>query len=164
MFFFSIKFLFLFESQRFFNNVKTQQSRLIIFQGEDDEYLMYPWSDKACESYMPFWFNKWRVTWNFGSNPFNLKLLIFYLVVGYNLKTAVAVAEGGLLCKTSCILLVSKLFNFNKVQIKGKLFQRCTHFLYCSVLSFSGKVNTRRTSKPDMESIFTKIIYEIFWS
>ena len=25
-------------------------------------------------------------------------------------------------------------------------------------------VNTRRMSQPDMESIFTKIIYEIFWS
>ena len=37
-------------------------------------------------------------------------------------------------------------------------------FLYCSVLSLGGKVNTRRISQPDMESIFTKIIYEIFWS
>ena len=37
-------------------------------------------------------------------------------------------------------------------------------FLYCSVLSLGGKVNTRRMSQPDMESIFTKIIYEIFWS
>ena len=32
-------------------------------------------------------------------------------------------------------------------------------FLYCSVLSLGGKVNTRRMSQPDMESIFTKIIY-----
>jgi len=45
-----------------------------------------------------------------------------------------------------------------------KLFQRCTYFLYCSVLSLGGKINTRRISQPDMESIFTKIIYEIFWS
>ena len=30
--------------------------------------------------------------------------------------------------------------------------------------SLGGKVHTRRMSKPDMESIFTKIIYEIFWS
>ena len=37
-------------------------------------------------------------------------------------------------------------------------------FLYCSLLSLGGKVNTRRMSQPDMESIFTKIIYEIFWS
>jgi len=27
--------------------------------------------------------------------------------------------------------------------MQGKLFQRCTHFLYCSVLSLGGKVNTR---------------------
>ncbi len=47
--------------------------------------------------------------------------------------------------------------------MQGKLFQRCTHFLYCSALSLGGKVNTRWMSQPDMESIFTKIIYEIFW-
>ena len=29
-----------------------------------------------------------------------------------------------------------------------------THLLYCSVLSLSGNVNTRRMSKPDIESIF----------
>ena len=29
-----------------------------------------------------------------------------------------------------------------------------THLLYCSVLSLSGNVNTRRMSKPDMGSIF----------
>ena len=46
----------------------------------------------------------------------------------------------------------------------GKLFQRCNHFLYCSVLSLGGKVNTRQMLQPDMEFIFTKIIYEIFWS
>ena len=45
--------------------------------------------------------------------------------------------------------------------MQGKLFQRCTYFLYCSVLSFRGKVNvnTWRMSQPDMESIFTKIIW-----
>ena len=37
--------------------------------------------------------------------------------------------------------------------MQGKLFQRCTHFVYCSVLSLGGKVNTRRMSQPDMESI-----------
>ena len=36
-----------------------------------------------------------------------------------------------------------------KVLMQGKLFPKCTHFLYCSVLS-----------QPDMESIFTKIIYK----
>jgi len=37
-------------------------------------------------------------------------------------------------------------------------------FLYCSVLSLGGKVNTKGMSQPDIKSIFTKIIYEIFWS
>ena len=41
-----------------------------------------------------------------------------------------------------------------KVLMQGKLFQRCTHLLYCSVLSLDGNVNTRRVSKPDMGSIF----------
>jgi len=36
-----------------------------------------------------------------------------------------------------------------KVLVQGKLFQRCTDFLYCSVLSLGGKVNARRMSKPD---------------
>ena len=36
--------------------------------------------------------------------------------------------------------------------MQGKLFQRCTHLLYCSVLG--GNVNTRRMSKPDMGSFF----------
>ena len=31
-----------------------------------------------------------------------------------------------------------------KVLIQGNLFQKCAHFLYCSVLSLGGKVNTRR--------------------
>ena len=52
----------------------------------------------------------------------------------------------------------------SKVLMQGKLFQRHAHFLYCSVLSLGGKVNTRLMSQPEMESIFTKIIYEIFWS
>ena len=38
--------------------------------------------------------------------------------------------------------------------MQGKLFQRCTHLLYCRVLSLGGNVNTRRTLKPDMGSIF----------
>ena len=40
--------------------------------------------------------------------------------------------------------------------MQGKLFQKCTHHLYCSVLSLGGNVNTRRMSKPDMGSIFHK--------
>ena len=38
--------------------------------------------------------------------------------------------------------------------MQGKLFQRCTHLLYCSILSLGGNVNTRRMSQPDMGSIF----------
>jgi len=37
---------------------------------------------------------------------------------------------------------------------QGKLFQKCTHLLYCSVLSLGANVNTRRILKPDMGSIF----------
>ena len=36
----------------------------------------------------------------------------------------------------------------------GKLFQRCTQLLYCSVLSLGGNVNTRQMSEPDMGFIF----------
>jgi len=38
--------------------------------------------------------------------------------------------------------------------MQGKLYQWCTHLLYCSVLSLSGNVNTRRISKPNIGSIF----------
>ena len=38
--------------------------------------------------------------------------------------------------------------------MQGKLFQKCTHFLYCSVLSLGGNVNTRQMLQPDMGSIF----------
>jgi len=34
--------------------------------------------------------------------------------------------------------------------MQGKLFQRCTHLLICSVLSLGGNVNTRRMLQPDM--------------
>ena len=42
----------------------------------------------------------------------------------------------------------------SKDVMQGTLFQKCTHLLYCSVLSLGGNVNTRRMSKPDMGSIF----------
>ena len=38
--------------------------------------------------------------------------------------------------------------------MQGKLFQKCTHLLYCSVLSLGGNVNTRLMLQPDMGSIF----------
>ena len=40
------------------------------------------------------------------------------------------------------------------VKMQENLFQRCTHILYCSVLSLGGNVNTRWTLKSDMGSIF----------
>ena len=36
----------------------------------------------------------------------------------------------------------------SKDLMKGKLFQRCTHLLYCRVLSLGGNLNTRWMSKP----------------
>ena len=48
----------------------------------------------------------------------------------------------------------NKCFTCIKVLMQGKLFQRCMHLLYCSVLSLGGNVNTRRMSKPDMGYIF----------
>ena len=42
---------------------------------------------------------------------------------------------------------------WTKVIMQGKLFQRCTHLVYCSVLSLGSNVNTRRMSKPAMGSI-----------
>ena len=48
----------------------------------------------------------------------------------------------------------TKKIELTKVIMQGKLFQKCTHLLYCSVLSLGGNENTRRMSKPDMESIF----------
>ena len=40
-----------------------------------------------------------------------------------------------------------------KVIMQGKLFQRCTNFLYGIVLSLGGNINTRQMSKSDMGSI-----------
>ena len=56
----------------------------------------------------------------------------------------------------SLLFDLSIYFNFyqSKVTMLGKLFQRCTHLLYCSVLSLGGNVNTRPMSQPDMGSIF----------
>ena len=46
--------------------------------------------------------------------------------------------------------------------MQEKLFQKCTHHLYCSVLG--GNVNTRQMLKPDKVLIFNIKINEIFWS
>ena len=38
--------------------------------------------------------------------------------------------------------------------LQGKLFQSCTHLMYCSELSLGGNVNIWWVSKPEMGSIF----------
>jgi len=53
-----------------------------------------------------------------------------------------------------CIFMPLNGIKWTKVVMQGKLFQRCTYLLYCSVLSLGGNVYTRRMSKPDMGSIF----------
>ena len=40
------------------------------------------------------------------------------------------------------MILTEQNINPTMVIMQGKIFQRCTQFLYCSVLSFGGKVNT----------------------
>ena len=52
------------------------------------------------------------------------------------------------------INLSTGLLRFKDV-MPGKLFQKCTHLLYCSVLSLGGNVNTRRMSKPEWDPSFT---------
>ena len=52
-----------------------------------------------------------------------------------------------------CLYLFIYIY-LSKDVMQGKLFQKCTHLLYCSVLSLGGNVNTRRMSKPEMGSIF----------
>ena len=49
--------------------------------------------------------------------------------------------------------MLTDLMN-TKDLMQGKLFQKCTHLLYCSVLSPGANVNTRRMSQPDMGSTF----------
>ena len=94
------------------------------------------------------------MTYNFQCKSFTCFLCTFKIIYSLFPKILQKLAT----------LLKMQYLRSRKVIMQGKLFQRCTHVLYCSVLSLGGKVNTRRMSQPDMESIFTKIIYEIFWS
>jgi len=57
--------------------------------------------------------------------------------------------------RTTCTKKLAKVHNdtesfFPRIVRQGKLFQKCTHLLYCGVLSLGGNVNTRRMSKPEM--------------
>ena len=59
-----------------------------------------------------------------------------------------------ILCSQINLAIISCRLSTVKDLMQGKLFQKCTHVLYCSVLSLGGNVNTRRKSKPEMGSIF----------
>ena len=54
----------------------------------------------------------------------------------------------------TCAFSVCQMLTLTKDVMQGKLFQKCTYLLYCSVLSLGGNVNTRRMLQPDMGSIF----------
>ena len=45
--------------------------------------------------------------------------------------------------------------------MQGKLFQKCTHLLYCSVLSNSANVNTRRIKKSMKYSGHRKLLCDM---
>ena len=62
------------------------------------------------------------------------------------------------------IEIESRLHCFDQGTNARKVISEVYAFFYCSVLSLGVKVNSRWLSHPDIESIFTKIIYEIFWS
>ena len=83
------------------------------------------------------------------------------------------IAQDGAICRSRLlffiIIILGKRFELQtsdlllergtkvgkgKDVMQGKLFQKCTHLLYCSALSLGGNVNTRRMLQPDMGSIF----------
>ena len=64
----------------------------------------------------------------------------------------------------STLLMLSRFFYgavFTKVIVQGKLFHRCTHLLYCSILSLGGNVNTIRMSSLTWDPSFTKNQWDI---
>jgi len=61
---------------------------------------------------------------------------------------------GRLVVPLPSLVFSKSYLGYIKDVMQGKLFQKCTHLLYCSVLSLGANVNTRRMSEPDMESIF----------
>ena len=89
----------------------------------------------------------------------NRKLLQINPLLNCLMQIEKLTLEGLMLFRLSTNIRPSVLdLNTNNVKTKvimqGKLFQRCTHLVYCSVLSLGGNVNTRRMSNPDMGSIF----------
>ena len=55
---------------------------------------------------------------------------------------------------TPILMFVKPSLGSCKDVMQGKLFQKCKHLLYCSILSLGGNVIKRRMSKLDMGSIF----------
>ena len=72
----------------------------------------------------------------------------------YNLETAYCTRTIIAWNSSLIFIFFAAFISQPKVIMQGKLFQRCTHLLYCSVLSLGGNLNTRRMSQPDMGSIF----------
>ena len=61
---------------------------------------------------------------------------------------------GRLVVPLPSLVFSKSYLGYIKDVMQGKLFQKCTYLLYCSVLSLGANVNTRQMSKPDMGSIF----------
>ena len=64
-------------------------------------------------------------------------------------------------CTLCCLYYLQINSTQSKVIMLGKLFKRCTHLLYCSVLSLVG--NVTQDGCHDIESIFHIKINEIFF-
>jgi len=91
----------------------------------------------------------------FYSDVFNNKKISVY---SHNKYNSVEISQIYLLKIIGYLILICThtwpLTILLKDLMQGKLIQKFTHLLYCSVLSLGGNVNTRRMSKPDMGSIF----------
>ena len=84
-------------------------------------------------------------------------LCIFEFFTAHCNTTSLPRQNINILKMKRCVIILGYFIRENitgKDLMQAKLFQRCTHLLYCSVLSLGGNVNTRRMLKPDMGSIF----------
>ena len=107
------------------------------------------------------WTFQWRYVFNSMYRKEKFRLNIQYIFY-FNIHTSHSESLKKGLIKGSFWLLKCVCV---KVVMQGKLFQKCTHLLHCSVLSLGGNINTRRILQPEMGSIFhIKQINEIFWS
>ena len=89
------------------------------------------------------WIQSWFIEKMYKSDPFNYYYnQIHWTNANHEMNKIIILDER------------NPIYFWIKVIMQGKLFQRCTHLLYCSVPSLGGYVNTRRMSKLDMGSIF----------